>query len=309
MKIDIHGLVASIHGMSQAAVVEMFSILGIMMDLCNPNAIGTSKTFTHSFKGEESLYIRVNPTGYVLLILHGSFFDNSPTFRLRKLLRFLSRFKHTFKQLDVGFTDDLKCMTKEDVLRWFRYKKDYCTGSLVRYNLKTLYESRKFDCVQLGSAKSKTNFGTVYIRPETGFIRFEIKFKKKEKIEYILEDYSSKNLERFHSRSLESLISCINFITPRSKKNRIASKYKKLPEWKAFLGSDIKRIKWREIHAEKLHNRINCDEANIGKSIRRQATMVRNMIGRLREIHPEKDILKQFADHAGYKLVKDDTLE
>lgn len=97
MQIDIHGLVAVIHKMSQADLVEMFNILGILMGFCKSKEIGTSKTYTHSFKEEESLYIRANPTGYVLLNLHGSFFDNSPDFRLRKLLRFMSRFQHTFK--------------------------------------------------------------------------------------------------------------------------------------------------------------------------------------------------------------------
>ena len=123
-----------------------------------------------------------------------------------------------------------------------------------------------------------------------------------------MEDYSRKNLGQFHTRSLESLVSCINFITARSKKNRVASKYKKQPEWKSFLGSEIKRIKWSDINAEKLKNRIHSDEATFDKRIRRQATMVRNMIRRLRTIHPEAEVLNLFSVHAGYKLVKDDTI-
>ena len=309
MQIDIHGFVASIHGMIQADIVEMFNILGVSMELCITNAIGTSKEYTHSFKEVMSLYIRANSTGYVLLNLHGSFFDNSPEFRLRQLLRFLSRFQHTFKQLDVGYNDDLKCMTKKVILFWFRNKNDYITGSLARYKFKNLYSQRKFDCIQLGSAKSTTNFRTIYVRPETGFIRFEIKFKNIDKIKYILKDYSTKNPEQFHTRSIESLVSCINIVTAQSKKNRVVSKYKKQPAWAAFLASDIKRISWSKIRAEQLQNRINSDEATFGKSVRRNANMIINMIKRLSTIHPEAEVLKQFAAHAGYKLVKDDTLE
>jgi hypothetical protein len=191
------------------------------------------------------------------------------------------------------------------VLFWCRFSDDYCTGSLVRLSAPDiLFRKRKFLRVQLGSAGSKTNYGTIYRRPDTRFIRIEIKFRAKEKIDYILENYSGKNLEQFNTRSLESLVSCINFITPRSKKNRIASKYKKQPAWEAFLGSDVKKIKWSEVHRMKRENRQQSDNEFIDKKIRRQATMVNNMLNKASIILSEKEALNQFANYSGYILMK-----
>jgi len=307
MQIEIHGLVIVIHGMLDADIIELFSILGIPIDVCNSKIIGNSKEWTHSFaKAKESIFIRVN-VSYVLMVLNGSFFDNSPEFRLRKLLKFLCRFKHTFKQLDVAFTDDQKFLVLKHIKYWCKHSDDYCTGSLVARQPPLLVTAKgKFVRIQLHSAQSKTNFGTIYRRPDTKFIRIEIKIKNNNKIEYVLENYSGKNLEQFHTRCRELLVSCINFITTSSKKNRVASKYKKQAEWEAFLESDVKKIKWSEVHRLKLENRQQSDIDFFDKKIKRQATMVNNMINKLTVMRPEEDIKKLFAGYSGYQLIETD---
>jgi hypothetical protein len=309
MYIEIHGLNAVIHDMGESDVIEMLNILHIDYDLLKVSSFSNIQILEYSFgDNKQSVYIRVN-SGYVMLNLKGSFFDNSPEFRLKKLLRFLSRFKHTFKQLDVAFTDDMKCLTKKEIQFWCRRSSDYCTGSLVARRPPEIVKcAGRLSRIHLGEAKSKTNFGTIYQRPDTRYIRIEIKFKRKDKIEYLLEDYSTKNIEKFNSRCLESLVSCINFITAQSKKNRVASRYKKQRAWESFLGSDIVKIKWSTIYNERHNNRSDSDDATISKGIRRQATMINNMIGRLKPILSEEDVVMQFERYSGYKLVKNDDM-
>lgn len=242
------------------------------------------------------------------MTIHGEFFENGPDFSLKRLLKFISRFNHTPKQLDVAFNDDNKCLNIEKIRYWCAFDDDFCMGSLVaRTAPGELTRRRAFERIQLSSARSKTNFGTIYVRPETGFIRFEIKFKNKDKIEYLLENYSSKHPEQFESRSLGALVSCINFISHQSKMNKNAKKYIKQRPWKKFLGSDIKPIKWSKILKDKSKNRVKSDNETADKSIRRNSTIIKNMLKRLRTIVPEEEILKQFAYNSGYILVKMDS--
>jgi len=183
----------------------------------------------------------------------------------------------------------------------------HCTGNLVARKPPLLVTAKgKFERIQLNLARSKTNFGTIYRRPDTKFIRIEIKIKNNNKIEYVLENYSGKNLEQFHTRCRELLVSCINFITASSKKNRVASKYKKQAEWEAFLESDVKKIKWSEVHRLKLENRQQSDIDFFNKKIKRQATMVNNMINKLTVMRPKEDIKKLFAGYSGYQLIETD---
>ncbi|MBC7949668.1 MAG: hypothetical protein H7Y42_17410, partial [Chitinophagaceae bacterium] len=163
--------------------------------------------------------------------------------------------------------------------------------------------------IQLGSSSSKTNYGTIYRRPDTKLIRIEIKFKKKEKIEYILENYSTNNLQQFNKRSLESLVGCINFVTAQSKKNRVKSKYIKQPSWALFLNSEVDDINWSKIHKERRDNRSISDEATIDKSMSRIAVMTNNIIKRSSVIlQSEEEVLRRFSKKLGYRLIKEDTM-
>lgn len=309
MQIEIHGLNVVIHRIPKENVDELVDLLNIKRELFVSKNFSNTTELTYSFvKGTQSVYIRINNTydkKYLIMNLKGSFFDNSPDFRLKKLLNFLSRFNYTIKQLDIAFNDDRKRLSIKKIKYWCKNSEDYCTGSLVLRNAPIIaMKNGKFVRIQLHTAASKTNYGTIYRRPDTRIIRLELKIKDKHKIEYILEKYSSKNIEVFQTRSLETLVSCINFITYQSKKNRIMSKYKKQPSWELFLGSDIKKIKWSEIHKKRRINRQESDNAIFHKRITRQATMVNNMVRKLKLMHSEENILKCFSDLSEYQLVK-----
>jgi hypothetical protein len=305
MQIEIHGLVVVIHEIRQDDRVELISLLHIHINSFVTNPLKRRTKLTFAFKDEESVCIIINSEcDYVLLILHGSFFDNSPDFRLRKFLTFLSKFKHTIKQLDIAFNDDLECLTLKELRHWVRNSKEYCTGSLVARNPpKYLTVERKFDAVRLGSATSTMNYGTIYRRLDTRFFRIEIKLKNKDKIGYILENYNSKDLQQFHKRSLQLLDSCINFVTPSSKKRRAL---KKQPSWEAFLGSHIKKIKWKAVHDAKRANRQESESVSVAKKTHRLRSTLTNGILRLSTIIPEHEVRKMIFDQTGYKLVKDD---
>ena len=136
MEIEIHGFNVVVHGMTQEDEEELCDeVLGISFDLLKASRFGNAVKLTHSFgKAKESVYIRTNRSGgnsYSIINLKGSFFDHSPYFSFEKLLAFLSRFKYTFKQIDIAFNDNNKHLTKKDLLYWCRYSDDYCVGSLV----------------------------------------------------------------------------------------------------------------------------------------------------------------------------------
>ena len=275
MQIEIHGFTVVMHGMNDEDVIELCKILHIEYILFKQSAFGDRRILVHAFgKAKESVYFSINNAGeehsYARLTLHGSFFDNSPDFKFRTLLRFISQFRPTPKQLDVAFNDDKKCLTIKEIRHWCADCDDYCKGSLAtKLNApEERTRRREFVRIELSSAKSQRNYGTIYVRPDTGFIRFEIKFRNRDKIEYLLENYSRKNPEQFESRSREALVSCIDFITPQSKKRRTVSKYRKQRSWKKFLGSDVKRVNWNEILKEKRANRAKSDKEMADKTIK-----------------------------------------
>jgi len=270
-------------------------------------------TLTYSLnEGKESIFIRTNTTNelkYVMLNLKGSFFDNSPEFKLESLLNFLSRFQYTPKQLDVAFNDDKKLLDKKELLRWCRYSDEYCVGSLVR-NIPPHKVTRngKFVRMQLGDAKSKANFGTIYRRPNTKFWRIEIKLKSKHKINHILESYSVENIKTFERRSIQTLVGCINFVSPPSKKTRCLVRYKKQKAWKEFLESDVTKINWNKVRRETIASLSQMDiDTLLWKRANRQAKMLKNLVTESETVGLEEEIIRQLAEATGYKLIKERT--
>jgi hypothetical protein len=311
MQIEVHGLVAVIHKVDDLLLKLLIRVLGIDIKLYKPVELKNYAEYLFKFNNDkESVYIRVNKNNeewYVLLIVNGSFFDNSPKCTLDQLLKFLSPLQHTLKQLDVAFNDNKKCLKMRQLKHWCKYYKDFCTGSMVARQAPRFETAEGKICfIKLQNARSKVNFATIYRRTDTGFLRIELKIKSNDKITYLLENYSSKKLDQFNTRSLETLVSCINFITGQSKRNGVLSKYKKQAAWLAFLESDIQKVKWSEVLKEITANRVKSDNATFDKRIRRQATMVNNMVKNLAAIHPEEDILKLFEANSGFKLVKKD---
>lgn len=311
MNIEKHGFNLVVHNIAAKDEYTLTGILQIPHARFKLAEYGNARVLTHSFgKAKKSVYIRINSNNgsdTLRLELKGSFFDNSPDFSFEELLNFVASFdKWTPKQLDVAFNDDLKRLTKKDVKRWCGFSDDYCTGNLVKREPPyVVFRKRKFHRVQLGSAGSNTGYGTIYQRPDTKFLRIEIKIRDQKKIEYLLENFSKENIKQFEARSREMLVSCINFVTAQSKKNRVAAKYIKQTAWQSFLASKVKRIKWSEIRSEQQRNRVASEKVTFDCSISRQGRMVSKMIEGFKSSYPEANIIDAFAEYSGYRLVKD----
>ncbi len=311
MYIEKHAFNSVIHGMTENDVPNFCTnILKIQFELFRPGEFNDTKTYKYSFgKAKVSVYIRVNTSnkiGYVTLDLKGSFFDNSPDFRFDDLLEFLSNFEYTPKQLDIAYNDDQKTLSTKEIVRWCRDCDYYCKGSLVeREAPEEVRRKWKFRRIQLGFARSKTNYATIYRRRVKilgrfkRLIRIEVKLKDKDKIAYLLENYCDENPIQFETRSLELLNSCINFVTLTNKKRR---KRQQQPSWRKFLESDIKEVNWSKLRAERLKNRIESDKTTLEKSVKRQATMLRNVVARGAILSSKQQVIKQLEELSGFRL-------
>lgn len=312
MEIEIHGYVATIHRMRLEDIKEMitdylhidssqFTRTGFRY-LKLKYAFGKARESVSIMCGTEDEFGYYN---YLKVNLHGSFFDHSPEFRLEEFIRHISKFGYTPKQLDVAFTDNKNCLSIRDVERWCNERKEYCTGSLVRRASPGIrYTDGVVDRIELSSATSLTNFGTIYIRPDTGHIRIEIKFKDKDKINFLIDDYSIRKIHSFEDRCIRALVGCIDFITPTSKRKRSPDKYIRQQAWKSFLGSDVKQIKWSEKKTELTKNRMTSDSYNCEQSIKQIAGRLQNTIKKLSPIMAEEEILNNISEHCGYVILK-----
>lgn len=312
MHIEIHGLALAAHGMSLIDLDVLFDDhLKISRESYVTGEFGNTRIFKYSpNKSGEMVYISyfsdiesprsklrgIDPAeikeSSLKLNLHGSFFDDND-FRLRKFLKFISTFNPTFKQLDIAFNDDKKCLKKKELIHWSKDSGYYCKGDLVKRQVPyNVYGNRKLVRIQLGSARSKSNFGTIYKRPDTKYWRIEIKLKHNDKIKYVLENYSDKKRQQFEDRSLETLVKCINFVTPGSKKK---SNPRKQPSWQSFLKSDVKKINWSKIYKERA---IRCELSEkelFDKRIKRIKKMKDNITGKYSESYSEDEINKMLA--------------
>ena len=314
MFIEIHGFNAVVHRMEEKDLVQLCDKhLKISYDSFDSNENGKYITLKYALgNASESVFIRYHDkllSSQTIVNLKGSFFDNSPQFKLKNLLSFLSRFDWNPTQLDIAFVDDQKCLTIEKIIAWCNRKDKYCTGSLVaRKNPEIVSEMKRFSRVQLGSAKSVTNYGTIYVRPDTGYIRIEIKVRNADKIRFLLKDYDDKNPHILEVRSRKVLVGCIDFIKSISKKTRKPELYVRQSSWKKFLGSNVRKAQWKQIVEERRVNRVDSDAVSFERKIRRIATMTRNTVARLGVNNQVEDIFEKFEEYSGYKLVKADSL-
>jgi hypothetical protein len=215
------------------------------------------------------------------LNLHGSFFDNSPDFSMSALLGFLQGYTWTPKQLDICYVDDQHCISLEDWQRWAGPDwKSYCTGSLFKKEEPSIrVKGGKFDRIELASASSKTNYGTYYHRPN-GDQRLEIKYKDKDKVNYLLADYNDNDRNGFNSRAVNALVSCIDILTPASKRTKSVSRYVRDPKFQAFIGSEPTKINWRKQKQEAETGRKAGDEADYLKTLQLLAARMQNFAAR-----------------------------
>lgn len=309
MEIEIHGFVVVIHNIGREEIKKLTNdILHIDYEQYSESNFQNKLTLKYAFgKSGESVCIKSTSSEdngefcYITVNLHGSFFDNSPEFKFEELLSLLSKYKYTPKQLDVAFNDNNKMLTIENVIRWCNEPESYCTGSLFRRSVPGVrYKSTILDRIELHTASSSTNYGTIYVRPNTGCIRFEIKFKSKEKIEYILGDYNSQNNDQFQQKSLRALVGCINFIKPYSRGKRNDAKDIKQDSWKLFLGSDINKINWNKEVIIKAINRFEADNYKGNNLIKNLAGKLQNIVKRASIMIPEEEVLNKLSEYSGY---------
>lgn len=127
------------------------------------------------------------------------------------------------------------------------YSEDYCVGSLVKWKAPVVVRKKvnadinadikgSLHRIKLESSDSKTNYAIINVSSNER-ISLKLKIRKKEKIQYLLQDYGC-NIQQqqdFRVRCCSLLVSCIDFITPRSKRARVKPKYVRQPSWESFL--------------------------------------------------------------------------
>jgi hypothetical protein len=166
------------------------------------------------------------------------------------LLEFGKAHNTTPKQLDLCFIDDEKHTSPEDWKRWMYTTdwKNYCTGSLFRVAPRPIVEGGRFYGVWLCKPTNTQNYATIYVRPD-GELRYEIKFTNTFKIQELLKHYNSNDQTKFHEVAVSALVSCCDFVNPKSKRSRTPSKYVRDPAYQAFIGSEPTKINWSQRQA------------------------------------------------------------
>ncbi len=315
MEIEIHGYVATIKRMTMCEITEMISSQ-LHIDHRQFTRSGMDGCFMkYGFgKNKESVCIRcgsadvIGNHNYITVNLHGSFFDHSPNFNLQNFISFITCYGYTSKQLDVAYTDNNKCLSTKTLTHWCRDYKDYCTGTLFRRVKPGIRDvERGLDRLELGQASSKSAYGTIYVRPDTGFIRTEIKYKAEEKIDYLLQGNFVEDISLFEDRCINALITCVDFVTPSSKKSRSPDKYIRQQSWKNFLESERKKCNWNVLLQRTESRRIEADNYDCDQSMKKTAGNLQNMIRKLTPLLPEKDIIEKFAEYSGYLITRIDS--
>lgn len=312
MDIEIHGFNMVVHGMIKQDIVTLCDhFLGIKY--IDFTTIKEHKDdyleLRYKFPEEEtkeSVYIKFKdrkPDSMTIVNLKGKYFDNCDKFIMSKLLAWLDRYSWTPKQLDVAYVDDNNYLSIDKIICWCESYKKYCYGSLFKNCPKILYEGKYFDAIRLAKPTSVTNYATIYVR-DTGHIRIEIKIRNRDKILYLLDSYDDNKPHKFNVRSKRLLMSCIDFITSKSKKTRDPDQYVRQSSWGQFLESDIKKVTFKQIQERRRSVREKSDRISFDKKIKRTATMVKNMVERLSSEHKLDYIFKIFAEKSGYKLTK-----
>lgn len=316
MHIEIHELYTVIHRIQLEAIRTLCDdVLKVKFDSMIPK--GRTSNCSEWYKpfevAKESILIKKfgqGDTGYTVLNLHGSFFDNSRDFRLVDLFMFLSDYRHTYKQLDIAFNDDGTCLLDVEIDHWIKNYQDYCAGTLVsEYPPKRLMIGYDIDAIRFGLPKSKNMYATIYKRPDTELWRVEIKIKDKKKILSMLKVFDDEKRKRFNKKSRDLLYTCIRFVTPSSKKGGNTARYKTQPSWEAFLEGDVvNKIVWSLEQQVKGNNRAAADIKMSEKRLRNVGSRVFNTMNRVKHDYPEKKALKLMSEcMPGYRIVKDDS--
>jgi len=316
MKICNHQFKATIRGLTQSDLAELLEILTIPRKLWNEKTSREGNVYQLQYGyGDTKESVRVHlgnladgymdqvsriteqrrpgaygqqkpQSGYVpyygraYILLHGSYFDHATGFNFETLLLFLERVGFTPHDLDIAFDDDEDVTTLNEWLAVFRSWRKHCVGNMLRKQKILVVEDEElFVRVQIGSANSKTAYGSFYTRDD-GTKRLELKCRDSDQIRDVLLPYQEENREAYNERALKELVSNLDIFTAASRKTRKPAEYVRVPFWSKFLASSPKKRQRREIKtASQLSMRDSFDKG------------LKNITGRIQNL---------FKKHAAY---------
>jgi hypothetical protein len=189
----------------------------------------------------------------VQVVLTQSFFRMYPDFEVSGFVDDIRRFRHCVHQLDIAYIDTERCLSVRDIRYWCEHSRDYCVGTLVKWDTpKISLENGQVSSIRLGTNRSKTNYGVITVTPRSGVIKFTLKVRHIDKIQYLLKGTGERpTCEGFEARSRALLVSSFDVVTARSKKSRVKSRYDRQKLWKLFLQYDANYINWSNVIRQK----------------------------------------------------------
>lgn len=278
MYIENHQFKATIRALTESDLEELIELLGIPKNLWKEKTnYKTGEIYGYQYAygaARQSVYIYTGkladnfmqpvtrdicidkqfiPTGYepfyreAYLLLHGSYFDHATDFNFGRLLQFLARVGYSPRELDVAFCDDQGVTRLDDWLRVFDNHRKHIIGNIIRkQKILVVRDSGRFERVQIGAAKSKTMYGTMYLRPD-GIIRLELKMRNAKQIIELLSYYKEDDRTAYHQMALSILTATLDVITEDTKRTRQPDLYIRERFWSEFLASKPKKLKWNDI--------------------------------------------------------------
>jgi hypothetical protein len=203
------------------------------------------------------------------------------------LLKFVEKRNGTHKQGDICFIENQGILSTEYWLRMLHHEdwRLFTTGSLFRTKPHLDMVEGKLNRVELGSASSKTNYATFYQR-EDGTLRHEIKFKDPDKLHALFKNYDSSDLTKFNETAVSAFISCVDFVTPSSKRKRDPANYIRDPKWQEFIGSEPKKTNWTLVRQESERKQQSNDLIKLEKELKKLNGRIQNIKKRYPDVLP-----------------------
>lgn len=261
MKIYHHWLHASVLDISKNDIEALAELLQIEMDEFNitePRNNSGTYFYKLSLPGSaDAVHITLpGKAHYSTITLKGAYFDAHPTFDVGAFRDFVYSRSGNFKNQDITFEDDTNELNINDYKNMCSLGnyKSFMTGSSVT-DRKRWKSDKPDSCNRNGIPDPHSNFDLIHFgnldssycakayTMKTGNVKFELSINSKPLNKALLDIYDKDNLEVFNQLAKESLVKCVNFVLPSSKK---AKRLKQVESWQRFLGSSIQPIRWKD---------------------------------------------------------------
>lgn len=282
----IHRLTISISTLHQEDVASICDLLGLPLTAWQPIKYNNSVSYKYSFLNSpdhESAYFQCGTADehglyhYPRLTLHGSFFDNSPSFNAFQFLQAVKGRSRTvsIKELDVCHIEQeaSATITFRQWVQWANEYKLFLAGDMLRRSKVWVdYESGEPDNIKLGKASSSSAYGTIYRRD--GMIRLEVKYRKNLSC---ISELLMESEEQFQYRAAEELTRQL-FVckegTAHTKKPEMHPKYKK------YIAFTPSRKTLKAIKEEAANSRATSDTSKKVSASKRVAGYLNNYVAR-----------------------------